>query len=61
MQECFKKLMEPLTESHKTVIAPLVEDTSVMSKLWSAGVHYIQGYYLQAPLEQMDYDFFTQD
>lgn len=61
MQECFKKLMEPLTDSHKTVIAPLVEDTSVMSKLWSAGVHYIQGYYLQAPREKMDYDFFTQD
>jgi len=57
--EAFDKLVEPLRLGEKIVIAPLVEGTNVMSKLWRSGVHYIQGYYLQAPRERMDYDFFT--
>ncbi|WP_210397120.1 EAL domain-containing protein [Motiliproteus sediminis] len=57
--EAFDKLVEPLRLGEKTVIAPLVEGTNVMSKLFRSGVHYIQGYYLQAPRERMDYDFFT--
>lgn len=59
--EAFDKLVEPLRLGDKTVIAPLVEGTNVMSKLFRSGVHYIQGYYLQAPRERMDYDFFTDD
>lgn len=58
--EAFDKLVEPLRIGHKTVIAPLVEGTTVMSKLWRSGIHYIQGYYLQAPREHMDYDFFNE-
>ncbi len=56
--EAFDKLVEPLRIGGKLVVAPLVEGTNVMSKLFRAGTHYIQGYYLQAPREQMDYDFF---
>ncbi|MEH6825460.1 MAG: EAL domain-containing protein [Motiliproteus sp.] len=56
--EAFDKLIEPLRIGEKTIVAPLVEGTSVMSKLFRTGVHYIQGYYLQAPREKMDYDFF---
>ncbi len=56
--EAFDKLIEPLRIGNKTIIAPLVESTNVMSKLFRAGAHYIQGYYLQAPREHMDYDFF---
>ena len=41
-------------------IATQVECPSVLSALWQVGVHYIQGYYLQPPMEEMDYDF-TQD
>jgi EAL domain-containing protein (putative c-di-GMP-specific phosphodiesterase class I) len=36
----------------------LVEETRVISDLFSAGVHLVQGHYLQPPREQMDYDFF---
>ncbi|MFT5722722.1 MAG: diguanylate cyclase (GGDEF)-like protein/PAS domain S-box-containing protein [Motiliproteus sp.] len=56
--EAFDKLIEPLRIGHKTIVAPLVEGTNVMPKLFRAGVQYIQGYYLQAPREKMDYDFF---
>ena len=56
--EAFDKLIEPLRIGEKTIVAPLVEGTNVMSKLFRTGVHYIQGYYLQAPREHMDYDFF---
>ena len=58
--EAFDKLVEPLRLGEKTMIAPLVEGTNVMSKLFLSGVQYIQGYYLQAPREQMDYDFFSE-
>ena len=57
--EAFDKLLEPLRASEKSIVAPLVEGTNVMSKLFLTGVHYIQGYYLQAPRERMDYDFFS--
>lgn len=56
--EAFDKLLEPLKNDHKTIIAPLVENTHPMSKLWSSGIHFVQGFYLQAPRERMDYDFF---
>lgn len=57
--EAFDKLIEPLKRQRKTLIAPLVENTSVISKLFKCGICYIQGYYLQAPREKMDYDFFN--
>ncbi|OMH39026.1 EAL domain-containing protein [Motiliproteus sp. MSK22-1] len=58
--EAFDKLIEPLTDENKVIVAPLVEGTNVMSKLWKSGIHYIQGFYLQAPRERMDYDFFNE-
>ncbi len=57
--EAFDKLVEPLRINEKIIVAPLVEGTNVMSKLFRAGVHFIQVYYLQAPRERMDYDFFS--
>ncbi len=61
--EALKAILEPLHEQHRLIIAPLVEQTRVISDLYTVGVHLIQGYYLQPPREQMDYDFFgeTQD
>lgn len=58
--ESLQELLEPLLEQNKLIIAPLVEKTSVISDLFSAGVHLIQGHYLQPPQEQMHYDFFEQ-
>lgn len=54
----FSKMVERLNSMNRVTIAPLVEGTKVMSKLWKSGVNFIQGYYLQPPRERMDYDFF---
>ena len=53
-----QEMLAPLQSQNKLIIAPLVEKTRVISDLFSAGVHLIQGHYLQPPREQMDYDFF---
>ncbi|NVK40905.1 MAG: EAL domain-containing protein [Oceanospirillaceae bacterium] len=54
----FRRMVEQLNGMDRITIAPLVEGTKVMSKLWKSGVNFIQGYYLQPPRERMDYDFF---
>ncbi|MBV0932549.1 EAL domain-containing protein [Marinobacterium weihaiense] len=56
--ETLLEVLHPLQQHDKLIIAPLVESTRVISTLYGAGVHLIQGYYLQQPREQMDYDFF---
>jgi multidomain signaling protein FimX len=38
-----------------------VESPSVLSTLWQAGVNFIQGYYISAPLDNMNYDFTNED
>ncbi len=38
-----------------------VESPLVLSTLWQAGVNFIQGYYISPPLEDMDYDFASED
>ncbi|WP_020680574.1 EAL domain-containing protein [Marinobacterium rhizophilum] len=58
LDNSFNKMVEQLNSSRRITIAPLVEGTKVMSKLWKSGVNLIQGYYLQPPREHMDYDFF---
>jgi EAL domain-containing protein (putative c-di-GMP-specific phosphodiesterase class I) len=56
----FVTLVKSLSEMDKITIAPLVEDSKTMVNLWKAGVSYVQGYYLQQPRHQMDYDFFAE-
>jgi EAL domain-containing protein (putative c-di-GMP-specific phosphodiesterase class I) len=34
-----------------------VEDASSLALLWTTGVNYIQGYFLQEPSERITYDF----
>lgn len=50
--------LRPALERGYVIIAPLVENTRVISKLFRCGVQLIQGYYLQPPREKMDYDYF---
>ena len=50
-------LIEQLHGEDKITIVPFVENASVLSTLWQAGAHYIQGHYLQEPTENMSYDF----
>lgn len=44
-------------ESGKKTIAEFVEDAGSLSSLWNCGVDYIQGYFLQEPGTEMNYDF----
>ncbi|OZG71538.1 diguanylate cyclase [Hahella sp. CCB-MM4] len=52
-----KEIINQLQEMEKLTIVPFVENASVLSTLWQAGVNYIQGYYLQEPTTEMNYDF----
>ncbi|MDY6815118.1 MAG: EAL domain-containing protein [Pseudomonadota bacterium] len=52
-----KEMVKTLQNSGKPSIIPLVENASILATLWQAGVNYIQGYYLQAPAPEMNYDF----
>lgn len=56
--KAFASMIKELKKSKIVTIAPLVEDTRLMGRLWKLGVDYIQGYYLQPPGKDMDYDFF---
>ncbi len=58
--ETLTKLIQELHQREKTTVVPFVENASVLASLWQAGVHYIQGYYLQAPTSDMNYDFDTE-
>lgn len=44
-------------ESGKKTIAEFVEDANTLATLWSCGIDYIQGYFLQQPGTEMNYDF----
>ncbi len=55
-----KEMVQSLQNTGKLTIMPLVENAAVLATLWQAGVNYIQGYYLQAPAPEMDYDFGNQ-
>ncbi len=50
-------LIEQLHAENKITIVPFVENASVLSTLWQAGAHYIQGHYLQEPSQNLNYDF----
>ena len=55
--ETLIQLIEKLNGESKITLVPFVENTSVLSTLWQAGAHYIQGHYLQEPSHGMTYDF----
>ncbi|MBS8240615.1 EAL domain-containing protein [Marinobacter lipolyticus] len=56
-KEEVKEMVKSLQSAGKLTIIPLVENAGVLATLWQAGVNYIQGYYLQAPVPEMNYDF----
>ena len=56
-QEALKEMVASAHAQGKLTIAPFVESAAMLSTLWQIGVNYIQGYYLQAPSEKMNYDF----
>ncbi|MEX0624586.1 EAL domain-containing protein [Saccharospirillum sp.] len=42
-------------------IVPQIESAEILASLWELGVNYIQGFYVQAPLTGMDYEFDSND
>ncbi len=60
-RETLKEIVEMAHSHGKLTIAPFVESASVLSALWQVGVNYIQGYYLQQPSEEMNYDFSNEE
>lgn len=51
-----KKLTSELIGQEKKIIVSFVENAPTLSKLWTMGVHYLQGYFLQPPGEKMVYE-----
>jgi EAL domain-containing protein (putative c-di-GMP-specific phosphodiesterase class I) len=56
-QDTIKQLTEQATELGKLTIAQHVPDAGSLSILWGMGINFIQGYFLQEPLPEMEYDF----
>ncbi len=56
-QESIKNIAEKAAELGKLSIAQRVPDATSLSLLWGMGVNFIQGYFLQEPLPDMEYDF----
>ena len=56
-QESIKNIAAQAAELGKFTIAQRVPDATSLSILWGMGVNFIQGYFLQEPLPEMEYDF----
>ena len=56
-QESIKHIAEQAAELGKLSIAQHVPDATSLSLLWGMGINFIQGYFLQEPLPDMEYDF----
>jgi diguanylate cyclase (GGDEF)-like protein/PAS domain S-box-containing protein len=56
-QKHLQELLSQLHEEEKRTIVPLVESANAVASLWQMGVHFIQGYYVQAPQAGMQYSF----
>ena len=52
-----KDLLELAKEAKKRTIIPRVEDAGCIATLYPLDVDYVQGFFLQPPMEKMDFDF----
>jgi EAL domain-containing protein (putative c-di-GMP-specific phosphodiesterase class I) len=43
------------------VVAPQVEALATLPVLWDLGIDYVQGYCLQAPSQEMNYNFLVEE
>ncbi|WGL15664.1 EAL domain-containing protein [Microbulbifer bruguierae] len=55
--ETLLKLVGQLKTIDTQVIVPHIEQASMLPTLWQSGTDYIQGYYVQPPGDDMDFDF----
>lgn len=52
-------LLEEIHSQDKLSIISKVEEAAMLAALWPMNVRYIQGYYLQRPGPEMNYDFYS--
>ncbi|WP_346838622.1 EAL domain-containing protein [Microbulbifer sp. SAOS-129_SWC] len=55
--ETLANLVQQLGQADTKVIVPHIEQASMLPTLWQTGTDYIQGYYVQGPGEEMNFDF----
>lgn len=55
--ENLRTVLNKLEEADVRSVVPYVENAATLASLWQMNAHYIQGFYLQAPSEAMDYEF----
>ncbi len=56
-QAKLKEITAEAKQAGKSTIAEFVEDANTLALIWSSGVDYIQGYFLQEPSVELNYDF----
>ncbi len=52
-----RNLINDIREEGLACIVPHIESASVMQRLWQDGANYVQGHLLQAPSQNMDFQF----
>lgn len=55
--ERLKKQVRELQSQGKLIIAPAISSAKVMPMLFQLGINFIEGSYLQSPMNRMDFDF----
>ena len=60
-QEIVKTIADMAKANKSKVIAEHVQDPNSLAALWQYGINFIQGYYLQQPEHEMNYDFTAED
>ncbi len=56
-QDSLNQLNETIQDKNIKTIASGVEEASSLAILWTIGVNYIRGYFIQEPTEKISYDF----
>lgn len=60
-QAAVKAIIDMTRQAQKRCIAEFVSDANSLALLWRQGVDYAQGYYIQEPTGQLDYNFEDDD
>ncbi len=56
-EQQLRTLAEQINSMQALTIVGHVEDIRILPLLWSCGINYVQGFFLQRPHEKMNYDF----
>jgi diguanylate cyclase (GGDEF)-like protein/PAS domain S-box-containing protein len=56
-QEAIKQIASKVSGMNKLTVAQYVQDANSLSILWGMGINFIQGYFLQEPQPELNYDF----